>query len=1433
MSVCPPDVIERLEFHMTGNEENFMISNVEVKYKDLFSYMLPIPNGIYDAHMGTTEPNWKCLSCFNTKQACPGHFGHLVLKYPVQNHSYREDVLLWLKAICIKCGNLLTNNSAKLLTSIKQDKKLSTYVKLIRLFRKNIKCESCDEIQPYFVRDKNRSVSIWAEIYKGNVVESKYQLFNHIIASIFDRVSNETVISMGRKISSHPRKLIINIMSVPPNTIRPDRKRAEGGRYNNDDITTLIKACVEINNNIPSVLPTTIDTALEASLTTLDMMVHEMIRGTPVSSSKNKITTTNNKQPNNLQTRIASKYGRIRFNLMGKRTGFCGRGTITCDSSIRVDELGIPLSIARNIQIPITVCDRNREELLVYFNNKREYPGCTKVLKKRTGIEHYIGSVRPDFVLENGDIIMRDLIDGDVVIFNRQPTMLSEAMTCHTIKISKEGSTIRMNISACALYNADFDGDAMNLLFATSTIAINEIRTISNIGATYISKATGSPLLGCLQDSIISISLMTHNDIIINKASAMEMFRNTPLKFTKQEYTGRELISMLLPSINYKNVSNFYNESYAPYVKYNQDEVIVDIKRGNIHSGVLDSTSLGEKVKNSIFHVIHNEYGPTKALNLIFDIQQVGSVFLENKGFSILIEHANVKNSSLEKIHNKTNFLLMESFRITDRLINGQIIPPLGSTVLNFYEQLQIEALRLADDFVEPVINGIDTTTNSLYLMVQSCKKGNIRNFQSITSALGSILINGKRIQKNFGHARILPYHTRYDMDPISNGFIPDSYIRGISPYSFILSTFEARISTVNKGLSTSVSGMHGRIGVNNLESLIINNSRQCVKHHNIIQFIYGGNGIDTRKLENVEVPTVIISDSVFEEKYHSNINMFDKIFRNEKVQILLDNEFNQIKADRYKYREIIENVSSVYNDVKMEGKILLPVNVKRIIDDIVYDFKDIKKTNIDPVKTIHFIKDFCESLHYIYFNEIQERKKSHIPNLIRNSMLFINILVRSYLNTKFINENFITQKMLELITEKIKFNIQKSLIDYGTSVGVLAAQSLAEPLTQYTIDSHHRVGVGGGGGLPEVSKTIRYSEIMNAKTTYQLALASMTLYIKEEYETDLIKVTEIATNIEKIHLYSFLSNLQIFFEEYGKPIHPDYKHEIQMIRSYEQHNSNIKTPSDITKWVIRLELNKIKMIIKNMDLETILFTLNNSFKHIHIVNTTENEDALIIRCYIRNGIFKKGHVITQKDVENLKNDIINLIIRGINEVENANVQKSQRYYTTPEGSIDKKTIYIIKTKGSNLKDIFANSNISESKSYSNSITEIEEIYGIEAARYMLRSELESVVTGRNQAHYSIIADEMCYTGTYTSMSKTGLDKREPDNILLKAAYSHAAGELRSGALDSKSSDVYGVSTPLALGQIPNIGTTYNRIAVDYNFIKNNTKSIDDILDDL
>jgi DNA-directed RNA polymerase II subunit RPB1 len=1433
MTTMPPETIEHMQFYVLGDEETLEDSYVEVRNKDLFRQSIPIVGGLYDAHMGTTDHAWRCLTCHNSKMLCPGHFGHINLNYPTQSHMYKDDIIQWLKIICFECGNLIINKLSAL-TSVTKYKKLGEYVKLTRNTEKNINCISCNALHPHIVRDKNRQVTIWAEFYKGAKLEKKYQLYNHMIATIFERISNTTVKEMGKESISHPRKLILNIMRVPPNSIRPDIKKIGGGRSNNNDLTTLTKAIVEINNNLPTIIPNEISDELEANYTNMDMTYYELVKGTPSSSGKNKITTNTNRPPSSISSRFPSKGGRIRRNLMGKRTWYSARSVITCDPMLRIDELGIPKAIATGIQIPETVNSRNMNRLMIYFSNKGDiYPGCTKVLKKRTGVEHWVGSLNRDFVLEEGDVIMRDLIDGDVVIFNRQPSMLGHSMTCHKAIILDEGNTIRMNISACVLYSADFDGDAMNLFFARSTQTRNEIQTLANVGVSFISKASGRPLLGCFQDTLASMVEITRNDILISKYNTMELFKNVPMSFTKDTYTGRELVSMLLPHVNFNTKAMFYNKSYAPYLDYKHDEVNVVIRRGVVEGGVMDHRSCGQERDNSIFHIINNEYGPTLAQSTLFNIQQVVMEFIYNKGYSVGVDDITITPQSLTEIQVKTSALVSESYRITDKLRMGEIIPPIGMTIGEFYEQQQICALALGDDFVKPILSDIDIDNNAMYKMIEMCKKGKMKNLQSITSAMGSSLINGERPALNFGYSRTLPYYPRFDTDPISNGFVPNSFITGISPDSFLFTSQEARYGVINKALSTSISGHQGRESVKNLESIITNNLRQCCKGYDIVQFIYGGNGIDTRRLEKVNITTIMISDAELEETYHSDVSLFGKMFQNKELQKLLDDEFNQLVLDRKEYREMFTTTEYTFDDMPLSSKIQSPVDIHRIINDIIYDFKDAVKKPLDPVNALGKIASFYKDLPYIYINTTQKALGGVIPQRYKYAVQLLSILIRNFLNTKYLVTNGVSNIMLGLIMDKVLVTVQKSLIDYGTAVGIIAAQSLSEPMTQYIISSHHRSGVSGGSQDVQTDKLTRSTEIMLAKITEKMKNPSMTLYVKEEYEDNSVKVNEIANHIENMRLYRFLDELQIFFEEYKNPVHPDYKHEVDMIDDYEKHNPNIIVPTDLTHWVIRIELNRLKMILKNMDLETIIFGIMSKYPKLFVVYSAENDDKIIVRCYIRNAQFKRSHTVNQNDVELLKDSIIDTVIRGVDNINIAIVKKSSKSFIDDDGSVKSKPIYIIKTNGTNLSDILENPYLDVNKCQTDSIKEIEEIYGIEAARQRLRSELEKIIPGMQQAHYTIYSDEMCQTGRVTGISKTGLEKRESLNVLLRASYSFMNQVLKTAAVNSQSSTVYGMSAPLMLGRSPYVGSCYNSIAIDQDFIKDNVKNMGDIIDDL
>jgi DNA-directed RNA polymerase II subunit RPB1 len=279
----------------------------------------------------------------------------------------------------------------------------------------------------------------------------KEELFNHHIRDIFGRISDETVLKVGKPARCHPKNFILSIIRVPPNTIRPDIRRVGGPRSNNNDTTILACYISKLNATIPKTIPDVISKDEKEAYFGLDMAHYELVKGSSSSGNQVRLVTTSNKPPSSLASRAPGKSGRLRKNLMGKRTWKMFRSVITGDNSLRVDEIGIPIKLARSIQIPETVRTYNKDKLNIYYMNKKNiYPGCSGVTIKDSNKFHRIDHLDPSYELQEGDVVMRDLIEGDYIGFNRQPSLLFGNIGSHRIKVMEKGSTIRISVSACA-----------------------------------------------------------------------------------------------------------------------------------------------------------------------------------------------------------------------------------------------------------------------------------------------------------------------------------------------------------------------------------------------------------------------------------------------------------------------------------------------------------------------------------------------------------------------------------------------------------------------------------------------------------------------------------------------------------------------------------------------------------------------------------------------------------------------------------------------------------------------------------------------------------------------------------------------------------------------------------------------------------------------
>lgn len=1415
--------IHTLSFYVLGNDENTKDSNVIVSNKELFRSDLPIPEGVYDAHMGTTDHSWLCETCGNTKTLCPGHFGSIELNYPVKSPLFREYILKWLKIICFKCGNLLYTKPIK---AAKQNI-LSEYVKNSRSI---VSCPHCSEKHPYVVKDKFEQAIFYGEVSDGKHV-NRNEIFNHVIKQILNKISDETVKIVGKPIRSHPKHFILDTIRVAPNTIRPDIRRIGGNRSNNSDITALTKNIVEINDMLPSEIPNheKIDKDLREMYFNLDMTYYEMIKGSSGSNNQVRMITNTNKTPNSIANRIPKKDGRLRRNLMGKRVRYMMRSVITGDNMLKVDEIGVPISIAKSLQIPETVRCYNKDRLSIYYSNKRDiYPGCAGVIKIRTKKLHKIEYIEDDYQLQDGDIIMRDLLTGDTIGFNRQPSLEFSSIGAHKVIVIQSGETLRMNVSACNLYNADFDGDQMNGIVSLNIQARNELSKLSSIGNWMISYKNSAPTMGAFQDALIGMSEFTRSDIYLDKYHAMRLFghidaHNHDFNFNKKIYQGRELLKVFLPKINYpKKKSKIYMPQYTPFIKYDPTDIEVQIERGDLLHGILDVATIGQGVMGSILHVINNEYGYDKALNTIYTMQQLTTSFFNVYGFTIGIRDINISDEAIKRVKLKTSAMIYESRSITKKLNDNKLIAPIGMTLSEFYESKQMNALEPGDDFVEPILADIEFSSNKLAKLIFTGSKGKPTNFIAINGAIGTMQINGKRMVRQFGWGRTSPYFLRYDMEPKSLGYVSNSYREGVTCDIFPFCAAEARHGLINNALSTSITGHQNRLSIKNLESILVDNLYKSVKDQNIIQPLYAESGLDPRRTEKVKFMTILISDKEMEEQYFTNIKDLNKMYHNKKVEQILNVEYNQLLEDRKTYRDIFfkaENDNP--GNSLVDNTRQMPINVFRIIEDISYDYKDelqqMSKSDIiiDPVESINKVKELCNNIPYVYYNEIQENNKARIPEYIQKSTILVCILIRSYLCVANLIKKNIISKSLDIIITKIKITFKKALIGYGAAVGIIAAQCVSEPMTQYVLNSKHRAGTGGSSN----STITRIKEILGAKDIDKMKNPSMTLLVHPEFEDTKIKVQEIANYIEMMEMNRFVSATRIFFEDYGNPIHSKYKHESKLIKDFEKYNLGISIPTDLTKWCIRYNINKEEMIYNSMKLETIIQVIQDKYPYLFIVYTPENSDDIIIRCYVRNNISKNSTYITESYIVELMHDMRKTIIRGVYGIKSTDVINVVRSYIDTDGKISTKITYGINTIGSNLEEILNNKYIDRYRSQSDGVLELESIYGIEAARNKIIHELRKEMSDISHEHCTIYADEMTYSGHVTSIHKTGLQKREMNNVTLRLSFQSPIQVIENASIDGLIDKISGISGPLILGTSPDIGTAFNKILVNEKFI--------------
>ncbi|MEM3374543.1 MAG: DNA-directed RNA polymerase subunit A' [Candidatus Woesearchaeota archaeon] len=813
----------------------------------------PVDGGLMDTRLGVIDPGLKCKTCGSKLKECTGHFGYIELARPVIHIKYIKIINDLLKCTCKECGRILISeeeikkNLKKIESKGKKKFKKILMKEIIMQSKAITKCPHCNAKLEKIRFEK-----------PTNFYEGEKRLSPIEVRTRLEKIPDDDLKLFGYNPSVfRPEWTVLTLLPIPPVTMRPSIT-LESGERSEDDLTHKLGDVVRINQRLfeninagaPEIIIEDLWDLLQYHITTFfDNNVAQLPPARHRSGQPLKTLTE----------RIKSKEGRIRHNLAGKRTNFSSRTVISPDSMIAIDEVGVPKQVAMKLTIPERITEWNFEYLKEYVKRgPKQYPGANYVCRP-DGKKKKITEETKEQLLEElqiGYIVERHLIDGDIAIFNRQPSLHRMSMMCHRVKVLP-GLTFRLNPSVCAPYNADFDGDEMNLHIPQTEEARAEAEILMEVETQLISPRYGLGIIACNHDSIAGNYMLTKmlemprkEAIQLLASIGVENFDDLP---KKEIVSGAEIFSVLIPK-------DF------DFVGKAKDGTKVVIEKGKLVEGFMDSANLGSG-SGLMIRNLHKKYGSKKALEILGQIFRLGVKTLLMHGFTAAFSDTDLKEESKKEIED----ILKNAENKVDELIEiykkGELDTYPGRTTAETLELKILEVLNKArNDAGRVVSKSLDKTKNTLIMSISGAR-GNIVNLAQMAAVVGQQALRGKRIERGYKN-RTLSCFKPGDLRPAARGFIKTSFKKGMHPAEFFFMAMTGRDSLMDTALRTPKSGYLYRRLANAMQDLKVeydNTVRNASKK--IVQFQYGEDGVDVSKSEAGKINVKRIIDSVLNEK--------------------------------------------------------------------------------------------------------------------------------------------------------------------------------------------------------------------------------------------------------------------------------------------------------------------------------------------------------------------------------------------------------------------------------------------------------------------------------------------------------------------------------------------------------------------------------------
>jgi DNA-directed RNA polymerase III subunit RPC1 len=1412
-SSATPMQISSIQFGVMSTEEIARSSHIEVITRDLYSQpdRQQTRGGALDARLGAIDKRSICKTCHSNLADCVGHFAYIRLCLPVFHVGYFKAILQILQMICKNCSRVLLDPSLRdryiaVMRSPKVSSKSHIRGSLLREVwtrcRKVHVCPYChavngtvkkvallkvvhypdnnkppskkkpDDEDDFFEDDDRKKRSVYHPEY-STAVDGNPELRKHI-GKAADDLNPQRVLDLFMSIPpgdvqlldmdpqfGRPERLIVQYLPVPPLCIRPTVCADPTVGSTEDDLTMKASEIVHINNVIAH--------AMERGITTQnvfenwELLQYEIARY--INSEQPGLPPLQgiSKPLRGISQRLKGKTGRFRGNLSGKRVDFSGRTVISPDPNLAIDEVGVPERVAKILTFPerITMYNIHRLRLAV-INGPDVYPGANFVTVVDSGKKSANATTK--MFLRYGDrrkiardltvgcVVERHLIPGDVVLFNRQPSLHRISIMSHRVRISPH-RTFRFNECVCAPYNADFDGDEMNLHVPQTEEARAEALELMSVLSNLVTPRNGEPLIAAIQDFVTTSYLVTRKDIMMDRAEfyqtismmsgAIDSMIVPPPAILKptELWTGKQIFTVLvqcaalhggrsqsesdaeiLRSINSESAEKAFSlngvKDIAPEMC--PKDGYVCFRGGELVAGQVGKKTIGSGSKKSILYVLARERGPGAAAYAMNRLARFASRWLSGSGFSIGVDDVTPSANLSYRKEKLVNGGYERCHRYIEEFREGTLKARPGCTMVETLEAVvSAELSRIREDGGQACIAELDPRTNAALTMALSGSKGSNINIAQMVSCVGQQTVGGSRAPDGF-FGRALPHFELGPQarEPAAKGFVSNSFFSGMTSTEFFFHTMGGREGLVDTAVKTAETGYMQRRLMKALEDLSVQyDSTVRSSDGTLIQLTYGDDGLDPCEMEAADGHPIDFKRSLVDSIQQSGPFLSPTELR----------EHSKAEVDAAR-SELAAASSSAFT----------------VLD-----------------RALKFLFDIAESQEKLSVDALEPKDSAWLDTCMAAHGL--------------------TCSQVHTFVERVKSKIFRSTVEPGSAVGAVGAQSIGEPGTQMTLKTFHFAGVASMNitlGVP------RIKEIINASKNISTPILTAPLVSAKDVKAARI----VKGRIEQ----TLLGEVAVFIKEVHRrggsyicvKIDKEAIDRLQLEVSVET----------IAERIIDYNYSKIKVLDTNVQIASDDFTVLRIYP-VSKVERAAHGPSFTLRTDERKRIEECRPFYL---LQSLKAQLPLVPVAGIPGISRVVINDAGK------GSHE------LLVEGDDLVNVMGIPGIVGNEVTSNHVMAVERGIGIEAARQTIMNEIQYTMKSHgmsiDERHVKLLADCMTASGTVLGITRFGIQKMRSSTLML-ASFEMTVDHLFDAAIHSRRDDIVGVSERIIMGIPIPLGT--------------------------